>query len=186
MKDQDFLQAMRNSPEDTFLVQVYADWLEENNDSRYRILRSWMSLETVVDEIAVSPGESDPDFSDLQIAMKDYHNSFYENRCEDWLAAVGTIRPWISAKTATQLGHMYAREHRRNLVLHNLGVDVREQIWQLSFLLDGEQHSSKRKILFREYVIIDRTFGEMERAISRDSTSSLRKRLRGKVQALFG
>jgi uncharacterized protein (TIGR02996 family) len=88
--EQAFLQAMQESPEDTDLRLVFADWLEERGDQRSELIRL---LHTLTQAIEV------PDRSKLEDRLRSLLASGVQPVGPFWTNSIGMKFAWIPAGT---------------------------------------------------------------------------------------
>jgi uncharacterized protein (TIGR02996 family) len=109
-KDEAFIAALAERPDDCSVPLVYADWLEDHGDLRARLLRVWVDL-------AWRASHASPRFRDL---LAEYRRLWLATE-PGWRRAFGVARPWVDARLAEELARGYLRYVARRPV-SQLGV----------------------------------------------------------------
>ncbi len=101
--DAGFLKAMAANPTDTLIPLVYADWFDERNDPRGRLLRVWVDL-------SWRASHAGHGFRDL---LREFQRLLSATD-PDWRREFGAHRPWIDGNLAVELvrGWMWHVEQR--------------------------------------------------------------------------
>jgi uncharacterized protein (TIGR02996 family) len=96
--DAGFIRAMAANPTDTLIPLVYADWFDERNDPRGRLLRVWVDL-------SWRASHAGHGFRQL---LDEYRRLL---RATDpaWRREFGALRPWVDARLAEELARGYVR-----------------------------------------------------------------------------
>ena len=163
MIDEDFLEALKKTPKDEFFQNVYADWLEETSQDKYRILRSWLMLQTTAVRFAELYDRNQltqQDYEELARVQQDYCRSFTDNPCAEWLDDMAVARDWIDEKLAIQLGRLYVWQHKQYLRLHEKSIVKYGPAWRIE-CHHWVEHPSGDKPNFSCNVYIDSDYGNM-------------------------
>lgn len=100
--DAGFMRAMAANPTDTLIPLVYADWFDERNDPRGRLLRVWVDLSWRA--------------SHAGYGFRDLLHEFRRQLAEvdpGWRREFGAHRPWIDAQLAEELARGCLRYYDR-------------------------------------------------------------------------
>jgi uncharacterized protein (TIGR02996 family) len=119
-----FLRAMRLDPDDLAIPLVYADWLDERQDSHAAVVRAWVALAGLSYREEAVP--------EVEAALARYWEAL--GRVDPkWVERVGRARPWVSQILAVTLvrAHLRVRHGRR---------EDRQQVGFESWPWDDEWH----------------------------------------------
>lgn len=93
-----FIKAMAANPTDTLIPLVYADWFDERDDPRGRLLRVWVDLSWWA-------SHSGHGFRGLL----DEYRRLLRAADPDWRRELGAHRPWVDARLAEELARGWLR-----------------------------------------------------------------------------
>jgi len=87
--ESNFLEGIQANPEDLFLRQVYADWLEERGDPRSEYLRIDGELQQLMGSLASSDSAKEEKIRNLRSRLKKLAKSL----AAGWVAIFDALRP---------------------------------------------------------------------------------------------
>jgi len=93
-----FLEGIKANPEDLFLRQVYADWLEERGDPRSEYLRVDGDLQQLMASLASSDSAKEEKIRQLRSRLKKLAKSLLA----EWVAIFDALRPQLFRCRACQ------------------------------------------------------------------------------------
>ncbi len=151
LQESDFFPGLREHPDDLPRHEVYADWLEENGDDRSVVLRSWVELKQMANDFALLHDEIGPQrchYEQFETTLLQYRNTFQEIACAQWTEEVGTLRPWVNAHLAIQIGRWYVWSGRRyrQEILMETSLKEKPMAWMLSSITKQARSPNPKRI----------------------------------------